>query len=117
MFESCASFKHATGKEKTHANWKDRRCKKTASGDDWEVQRILAFSTGKDGPRHLVRWKGFNEKHDTHEPEKNLRGSQELLAAFKKQRERDNEAVNEAAKGAAKEKHAAAGRSKTKNER
>ena len=34
---------------------------KKASGDDWEVQGILPFSTGKDGPRYLVRWKGFNQ--------------------------------------------------------
>lgn len=77
---------------------------KKASGDDWEVQSILAFSTGKDGPRYLVRWKVFNEKRDTYEPEKNLSGSKELLAAFKKQRERDIEA----AKGEAKAKHEAA---------
>ena len=27
MFASCSSFIRATGKEQTHANWKDRRCK------------------------------------------------------------------------------------------
>jgi len=84
---------------------------KKASGDDWEVQSILAFSTGKDGPRYLVPWKGFNEKHDTYEPEKNLSGSKELLAAFKKQRERDIEA----AKGEAKAKHEAAVEKKNKD--
>ena len=35
---------------------------------DWEVEKIVAVPTGKDGnrPRYLVWWKGYAEKHDTY---------------------------------------------------
>ena len=56
---------------------------------------------------------GFHEKHDTYEPEKNLSGSKELLAAFKKQRERDIEAAK--GPGEAKAKHEAAAEKKNKD--
>ena len=41
---------------------------------DWEVEKIVAVATGKDGNRYLVRWKGYAEKHDTYTPEKNATG-------------------------------------------
>ena len=71
---------------------------------EWEVEAIIACSTGKDGDTYLVRWKGFDEKHDTYELEKNLQGAKELLTKFKKDRARD---IAEG-KVAAKAKHDAA---------
>ena len=52
---------------------------------DWEVEKIVAVATGKDGNRYLVRWKGYGEKHDTYEPEKNLAGAKKLLEDFRKE--------------------------------
>ena len=49
---------------------------------DWEVEKIIAVATGKDGNRYLVRWKGYTEKHDTYELEKNLARAQKLLEGF-----------------------------------
>ena len=39
-----------------------------SAGADWEVEKIVAVATGKDGNRYLVRWKGWRyaEKHDTY---------------------------------------------------
>ena len=51
---------------------KNKRTPKGKIGDarksadaDWEVEKIVAVATGKDGNRCLVRWKGYAEKHDT----------------------------------------------------
>ena len=46
---------------------------------DWEVEKIVAVATGKDGNRYLVRWKGYAEKHGTYEPKKDLAGAKKLL--------------------------------------
>ena len=78
-----------------------------SAGADWEVEKIVAVATGKDGNRYLVRWKGYGEKHDTYEPEKNLAGAKKLLEDFRKERAEEacaNAEVTKAKHDAALEK-------------
>ena len=93
---------------------KNKRTPKGKIGDarksadaDWEVEKIVAVATGKDGNRYLVRWKGYGEKHDTYEPEKNLAGAKKLLEDFRKERAEEacaNAEVTKAKHDAALEK-------------
>ena len=87
---------------------KGRICDARKSADaDWEVEKIVAVATVKDGNRYLVRWKGYREKHDTYEAEKNLAGAKKLLEDFRKERAEEASANAEVAKakhGAALEK-------------
>ena len=71
------------------------------AADVWEVEKFLARATGKHGKKYLTRWKGYDSKADTYEPESNLLGSKELLAEFNK----EQDALVEADHKAAKEKH------------
>ena len=71
---------------------------------EWEVEAIVACSTGNEGVKYRVRWKGFDEKHDTYEFEKNLQDAQDALKKFQIDRAKDIAA----GKTAAKEKHDAA---------
>ena len=66
--------------------------------DVWEVEMFLARATGKNGKKYLTRWKGFDSKADTYEPESNLLGSKDLLDKYKEQDDllkTDHEAVKE----------------------
>ena len=65
---------------------------------DWEVEKIVAVATAKDGNRYLVWWKGYAEKHDTYEPEKNLAGAKNLLEDFRKGRAEEASANAEVTK-------------------
>ena len=60
----------------------------TSTAEDvWEVEMFLARATGKNGKKYLTRWKGFDSKTDTYEPEANLLGSKDLLAQFNKEQD------------------------------
>jgi hypothetical protein len=67
----------------------------------WRCFWLVPPRTGKDGKKYLTRWKGFDPKADTYEPEANLLGSKDLLAQFNK----EQDALIEADHKAAKEKH------------
>ena len=69
--------------------------------DVWEVEMFLARATGTNGKKFLVRWKGFDSKADTYEPESNLLGSKDLLDKFNKEQDDLLKADHQAAK----EKH------------
>ena len=62
---------------------------------------FLARATGTNGKKYLVRWKGFDSKADTYEPESNLLGSKDLLDKFNKEQDDLLKADHQAAK----EKH------------
>ena len=64
----------------------------------WEVEMLLARATGKTDKRYLTRWKGFDSKVDTYEPEANLLGSKDLLAQFNKEQDALIEADHKAVK-------------------
>ena len=91
------------GKNKRTPTGKIDDARKEADAE-WEVEAIIACSTGKEGVKYLVRWKGFDEKHDTYEFEKNLQDAQDALKKFQIDRAKDIAA----GKAAAKEKHDAA---------
>ena len=69
------------GKNKRTPTGKIDDARKEADAE-WEVEAIIACSTGKEGVKYLVRWKGFDEKHDTYEFEKNLQDAQDALKEF-----------------------------------
>jgi len=55
------------------------------SNAEWEVEKFLSRRTGKAGVQFLVRWKGFDEKYDTWEPQENLGKAKQALAKFTKE--------------------------------
>ena len=73
------------GKNKRTPTGKIDDARKEADAE-WEVEAIIACSTGKEGVKYLVRWKGFDEKHDTYEFEKNLQDAQDALKKFQSSR-------------------------------
>ena len=53
------------------------------AGEEWMVEAILERRAGSAGIEYLVKWQGWTEEHNTWEPEANLGGCAELLAAFR----------------------------------
>jgi hypothetical protein len=48
----------------------------------WEVESITTQRQRGKEVQFLVRWKGFDHKHSTWEPKKNLAGAAETVKAF-----------------------------------
>ena len=57
----------------------------------YNVEKLLASRLVGGAKQYLVRWEGFNEKHDTREPMENLSNLVEEMAAFDLAKQKANE--------------------------
>ena len=50
--------------------------------EEWEIERILDSRFYRRQFQYLIRWKGFDEGHDSWEPAKNITHADEAIAEF-----------------------------------